>query len=105
MPSRWAVRMMRTAISPRLAIRIRTALHPVHDAGARPARVLPGREREAQTEHVPRIDGIDEPVVPEPGCRVVGVGLRRVLRTDLRAQLLDLFRRDRRAPHARDADV
>src|ERR1700719_682606 len=63
------VRITRTAISPRLAIRTvwkRISSHPEHAIGDGLERGLPD-DRKRQPQHGSGIGGIDHPVVPEPG--------------------------------------
>src|SRR5277367_3323616 len=76
MPSRRQVRMMRTAISPRLATSREPiiASHPVD--GSMFGQVdLARSQREAETHHVPRLPRLDDSVVPEPGGRIIGRAL------------------------------
>src|SRR5882757_1408830 len=91
-PMRLAVRMIRHAISPRLAIRslskrrVRDTSHP-EDAEARRLgcrRIQRSRERKAQ--HGARIGRIDDAVVPNPRARVVRMALLFVLRADRRLE-------------------
>src|SRR5262249_44853252 len=91
MPRRRSVRMIRTAISPRLATstlsKIVTWSHPEDAVGHRLHRRL-ADETERQAEHVARVAGLDDPVVPQPRRRVVRVTLAFVLITDRRLELL-----------------
>ncbi len=78
MPSILAVRMMRRAISPLLAMRrlsIIGASHP-EQAEARPfrdRRIQAGGKGKAQ--HIPRLAWIDDAVVPEAGGGIIGISL------------------------------
>ena len=88
MPSRWAVRITRQAISPRLAIssfvnigsefrassRATVALHAEHaESRVRDRRVQRGGER--QGEHLAAPCGVNDAVIPQPGARVERVSL------------------------------
>src|SRR6476646_3834663 len=93
-PMRFAVRMIRHAISPRLAInslskrRTSVTSHP-EDAEARGLgwrRIEPGGKREAQ--HHARIGGVDDAVVPQPRGGVIWVSLLLVLLADRRLERL-----------------
>ena len=74
----------------------RTSSHPEDAEAGRFAgetqnrRVEAGGDRQRQGE--PRVDGIDDPVVPQPGARIIGMTLGLVLRADRRLEFL-LFRR------------
>src|SRR3974377_1065380 len=86
---RWAVRMMRRAISPRFAIRSRrtVASHPKH---AKP-RFRDGGVQgsvQPQCQHAARLDRINYTIIPEPSRRVVRMALALVLGTDLRFEIL-----------------
>src|ERR1700743_704378 len=91
MPIVASVRMIRTAISPRFAMRIllnwtgcSTVDDPLHPedavAGVVERRVRRGGQGQAQ--HAASVDGVDDAVVPEPGGRVVGAALGFVLLAD-----------------------
>src|ERR1043166_4333337 len=84
-PSRAQVRMTRSAISPRLAIRTepmgrglkRNATRNILHAIDRPRagdRRLHGADRKAKAEHVARVSGIDQTIVPQPRRAVIGIG-------------------------------
>src|SRR5690606_9395563 len=78
-PRRFAVRMTRQAISPRLAMRIRSntaspPLHPEHAEAGFPDRRVQ-RDGERQRQHVARLDRVDDAVVPEPRRGVERVAL------------------------------
>src|SRR3954453_20825050 len=85
-PSRAQVRMTRSAISPRLAIRTERMgrgelsrgtveiLHPVDGADAGHRR-LRGADREAQRQHLAGIGRVDQAVVPQPRRAIIWVGL------------------------------
>src|SRR6267378_4017197 len=88
-----SVRMTRTAISPRLAIRtVSNAIssHPEHAIGNRLERRLPD-DRKREPQHGSGIGRIDHPVVPEPGGRIVRVALVFILLTNRRLELFFLF--------------
>src|SRR5580692_7839334 len=93
-PRRRAVRMMRQAISPRLAIRrdVSTSSHPEH-AEARTCgyRRVEGR-RECQAQDVSGLRGIDHTVVPEPGRGEIGVAFVLVLAPDRGLEGLSFLR-------------
>src|SRR6516225_12031161 len=93
MPSRWAVRITRQAISPRFAIRIfpNIGLHP-EDPEARWLDRRVQRRRQPQTEHHARIGRIDHTVVPQARARIIWMALRFVLLADRRFELLFLLR-------------
>src|SRR5260221_8632304 len=86
MPSRAQVRMTRSAISPRLAMRTEPMgrglkrsdtgkiLHTIDGARAGDRR-LHRADRETESEHVARVGGIDQAVVPESRRAVIGSGL------------------------------
>src|SRR5262245_6214126 len=99
-PRRRAVRITRQAISPRLAMRrdviilITNPWSHSEDAVRLLALVRPaGRRRERQREHLPRVDGIDDTVVPQSRARIGRVPLRLVLRADLVAEAALVFLR------------
>src|SRR4029450_8847542 len=87
-PMRLAVRMIRQAISPRLAINSLSKGRPVdtsHPEDTEPGRlgrrrVETGGEREA--EHRAGLRGIDHAVVPQPRGGVIGMALLFVLLAD-----------------------
>src|SRR6516165_2803967 len=81
--------MTRQAISPRLAIRIlpNTASHPEDaEAGRLYRGVEAGGNRQCQGH--PRIDGVDDPIIPQSRARIIGMTLSFVLRTDRRLEFL-----------------
>src|SRR5277367_2349121 len=97
MPMRRAVRAMRQAISPRLAISSVRNMRPSHAEHAE-ARwfdrgVQGSGQREAQ--HAPLVDRIDDAVVPKSRGGVVGIALAFVLRADRRFERFVLFRTSR----------
>src|SRR5512143_1215246 len=77
-PRRRAVRMTRQAISPRFAIRIFSNMGSSHpeDAEARLGDRGVQGGGEGEPEHPARLGRVHDPVVPQPGGRVVGVTLR-----------------------------
>src|SRR5690606_17829844 len=87
MPSLRAVLMMRTAISPRLAIRILSniGLHP-EDAEARGFNRCIHRGGQTQAQHPAGVGRIDDAVVPQTRAGVVGMALSLVLLTDRRLE-------------------
>src|SRR5688572_18072801 len=93
-PRRRAVRMMRRAISPRLAMSRESiiALHP-EQAEAR-ALGDGGVEGggEGQPQDVAGLGRVDHPVVPEPSGGVVGVAFRFIAGADGRLEGLGFFR-------------
>src|SRR4051812_29701752 len=64
-PSTRQVRAMRTAISPRLAMSSFMASHAKHAVAARAADLRRRHRREREPQHVARVAGIDDPVVPD----------------------------------------
>src|SRR5262245_38902985 len=94
MPIARSVRMTRTAISPRLAIKTVSKFvmssHPEHAVGNGLDRGL-ADDRKGQSQNGSGVGRVDDPVVPEPGRGVVGVALALVLRTDRRLELLFLL--------------
>src|SRR5690606_28133849 len=101
MPIFLAVRMMRHAISPRLAIRSRAIragslmlLLPSHPEQAEPGWF--GRRGPAgtqcQSQHPARVRRIDDSVVPETRGRIIWMSLTLVLIADRRAECLFLLR-------------
>src|SRR5580700_4113456 len=89
MPSRSRVRMIRTAISPRLAIRTLLKLfagtgasHPEDAVAGRLERGVGGRGQR-EPEDPAGAGRVDDPVVPQPGGRVVRVALVLVLLADV----------------------
>src|SRR5579884_1499886 len=107
---RCAVRIMRQAISPRLAMRIleNKGLHPEHAESRRlHRRVQRGGDAEAQ-DHA-RISGIDDAVIPKPCAGIIGMALMLELLADWRLHRLFVFWRpafargfDIVAPHLRE---
>src|SRR3984893_12390446 len=88
-----SVRMTRTAISPRLAIRTvskRISSHPEHAIGNRLERRLRD-DQKGQSQNGSGIGRIDHPVVPEPGGLIVRVALIFILLTNRRLELFFLF--------------
>src|SRR5215831_15613233 len=85
MPSERSVLITRTAISPRFATRtlvnITPPLHP-EDAVAGRLKRRVGRRGQREAEDPPGVGGVDDPVVPQPGRRVVRVALVLVLVAD-----------------------
>src|ERR1700754_804419 len=72
-----SVRMTRTAISPRLAIRTVSKLtpsHPEHAVGDGLERSL-SDNRKRKTENSSGVSRVDDAIVPQPRRRVVGVAL------------------------------
>src|SRR5277367_3062018 len=106
MPSRRQVRMMRTAISPRLATRREPiiASHPV-DGSMFGQIDLARREGEAETQHVTGLPRLDDPVVPKSGGRVIGRALLLELRPGLAVDPVDLRLVRAAAGQARAAQV
>src|SRR5919107_1422857 len=98
-PRRLAVRMMRQAISPRLAMRTEgrlsftIALFPLHsedaEAGLRHRRVERCRKR--QSQDTSRLGGQDDPVVPESGCGIIGAALLLIPVSNRRLESFFLF--------------
>src|SRR5699024_8605812 len=105
-PSRRSVRITRTAISPRLATRTvsnkligpllpalrsgagdASASHPENPVRHRIQRCV-RRDRQRQPEHIACLPGVDHPVVPDAGGRVVRVPLVLVLVPDGLLELL-----------------
>src|SRR5579863_2607158 len=85
MPSRSRVAMIRTAISPRLAIRTLLKVfpgtgtsHPEDTVAGRLERGA-GGHRQREAEDAAGAGRVDDPVVPQPGSRVVRVALVLVL--------------------------
>src|SRR5580700_6931148 len=79
----WALRMMRRAISPRLATRSLVitgtpwrpddaASHPEHAVAACPVDGVVVDDRQAQAQNRAGVAGIDDPVVIEPGRKEKG---------------------------------
>src|SRR5882724_13232859 len=95
MLKRRSVRMTRTAISPRFAIRTLLNTRASHPEDAVASGVERGvcRHGQGQAEHPAGVGGVDDPVVPEPRCRVVRVALRLVLVADGLLERLFLLRR------------
>src|SRR5262245_22921550 len=91
-PMRLAVRMIRQAISPRLAINSLSKGRPVDTSHPEDAeagrlgrrRVEAGREREA--EHRAGVGRVDHAVVPQPRGGVIGMALLLVLLADRRLE-------------------
>src|SRR4029453_4797077 len=91
-PMRLAVRMIRQAISPRLAINTLSKGRPVdtsHPEDAEPGRlggrrVEPGSERKGA--HGAGVHGIDHAVVPQARGGVIGMALLFVLLADRRLE-------------------
>src|SRR5579862_612388 len=88
MPSRSRVAMIRTAISPRLAIRTLLKVvpgtgtsHPEDAVAGRLERGAGGR-RQREPEDPAGAGRVDDPVVPQPGGRIVRVALVLVLLAD-----------------------
>src|SRR3712207_3138548 len=92
MSSSRQARATRTAISPRLAIKMRwkicrpsasvsniAARSHAEDAEACLGDRRPGTQREAQRERLARVDRVEDAVVPEAGRGVVGAALVLVL--------------------------
>src|SRR3954447_10075547 len=90
MPRRRSVRVTRTAISPRLAIRTveNTAVARLHpeDAVADRLQRRVGADRQGEADHRPGVHRVDDAVVPEPSRGVVGVTLPLVLLADRRGE-------------------
>src|SRR5215469_10612080 len=86
--------MTRQAISPRLAISIFENTARSHAENAEAGAVMPLVDRrverggEAERQHVPRLRGIDDAVVPEPRAGVIGMALHLVLLPDRRFELI-----------------
>src|SRR5436305_15254499 len=79
-PRRGRVRMIRTAISPRFAIRTDSNIPPSHpeDAVADGLQRCVRGGRQGQGQDPAGVQRVDDAVVPEPGGGVVGVALRLV---------------------------
>src|SRR5215217_2554003 len=93
MPRRRAVRMMRQAISPRLAIRtlLIIASHP-EDAVRRFAGIsAAGGGAQRQSEHLACIGRVDHAVVPKSRTGIGRVALRLVLPPDVIAETALVF--------------
>src|SRR6266700_572457 len=87
--------MTRTAISRPFSRRplLNTGASHPEDAVAGGVERGVGRHRQGQAEHPAGVGGVDDPVVPQPGCRVVRVALRLVLVADGLLERLFLLRR------------
>src|SRR5437868_5258540 len=95
MPSRLAVRMMRRAISPLLAInRLSSMASHAEQAETRLSRYR-GIERrgKGQSQTITRLSRIDHAIVPQPRCRVIGIAFVLIFLADRRFECLRLLRR------------
>src|SRR5208283_1369771 len=95
-PSRCAVRAMRQTISPRLATSRRfedcCGIRRSHskDAVLRCLSTLRLGQRQGESECAPRVDGIDDAIVPEARRGIKGLPLPLELLADRRLELLFL---------------
>src|SRR5258708_4531432 len=92
-PRRSAVRMIRRAISPRLAISIlsNTGLHPEEAESRLRWDWRVERSREGKAKHIACLDRIDNPVIPESRSGKIGVAFILVFPPDRRLESLHLL--------------
>src|SRR3989442_11225947 len=92
-PRRSAVRMIRRAISPRLAISIfsNTGLHPEEAESRLPWDRRVERGCEGEAEQIACLDWIDDPIIPESRSGKIGVALILVFLPDRRLGSLNLL--------------